>query len=146
MIGFLGHSHFLGHHCLCSPLSLLDASSGSNGKHDVWQLSIFLLVQRCNMLNLVHVSVSWKSHTLWTHCNSVLMEKHYMSTVNTICKQGHKNRRHPRCLEVLCSHTCPTGLQLQNTSSKIKWLRISWWQQQSIKTSTGHVLTKPALH
>lgn len=54
--------------------SKVEASSGSNGKHDLSQLSIFLLTQRCLEPNGVHVSISRKFREVWTHCTPVLTE------------------------------------------------------------------------
>ena len=90
--------------------SKVETSSGSNGKHDLSQLSIFLLAQRCVEPNGVSCS---------------------RGTVNTLCKEGSGNKSHP-CHRMLSAHTRPPGLHSQNTASKTKWWRKSRWQQQII--------------
>ena len=49
------------------------------------------------------------------------------------------------------SHSCapehvPGGLHLQNTSSKIKLSRFSWWHHGNMKPTTGYTVMKSALH
>lgn len=38
---------------------------------------------------------------------------------------------------LMCIFHCSTGLHFQNTKSKAKLLRISWWLKQSMKLSVG---------
>lgn len=80
--------------------SKLEVSSGSNGKHDLSQLSIFLLAQRCDMPNVVHVSISRKFHEVWAHCDSVFTEH-----IERSLQRGQWEQESPCHPNVLCSHT-----------------------------------------
>ena len=56
---------------------------------------------------------------------------------NTTCEWGGKEQTLALGISTLLSHMlhCPTRLYFQNIISKIKLLRISRWQEQSIKPS-----------
>lgn len=64
---------------------------------------------------------------------------------NTVCVRGSKEQNiHVLCVSplLMCMFCCPIRF---HTRSEVKSLRISSWQQQSIKPSRGHIPMKLAL-
>lgn len=52
---------------------------------------------------------------------------------HAVCNEVARDSRHIRYISPLLTDMlqCPIRLHLQNTSSKVRWLRISRWQQQN---------------
>ena len=115
MIGFLGHSCFLESHFL---LSIFQASSAS---HEVWPLRAVstLTYSAVSLTDILFIWVSMNYHPFWVYRNSVLW-----GIMNAVCKWGNKEQGAHRLRESSLLY-CPIVLHFQNSSSKIKSLRIA---------------------
>lgn len=123
---------FLGCHFF---FSILEPHSGSRGKRDFAGLWAPLLLRRDVTLRArCTCSVLLNSH----RCVWIPQEPMPMGRV--ICKQSSKNSWLPGCVQLLCSCVCSSSLPLHctyKTQSQMELIRISRWQQQNIKPSSG---------
>lgn len=132
MIGFFGHLYFLGCRCLLSAPA--EASSGSDGKRSLLELSPPLLNQSL-MWYACLVLILWLSEFL---CVIGPPESWAYEASWRLCKRDGKGERtHTLPPLLVCTMHCSTGLLLENRHSHIKVLGFSKWRLQSIKPGLG---------
>lgn len=100
------------------------------------------LPERFNALTLSLLSVVLTCHSLPLHQNSMLRE-HCECSVPT-GRQGMTNTQIAHVSSCACSIAAHLRLHLQNAGSKIRLLRLSRHQQQSIKSSPGLISVQDA--
>lgn len=130
MIGLVGHSCWLEHHCL---LSVFKVSSGLSRKIGFPGLSMrHHSVKTRNTLTSYMLWVSLTSLPSNAHWNSVLM-----GISRPTGQRGIAHRLHIYCLYSGMCCTVPLDFTYKSTNSKITLLRILRWRQQSVNLVWG---------
>lgn len=92
------------------------------------------LSYRYNTLILYLLWVPQNSHMLWVYWNIVFVRHHECSYFEL----ARNSSAHAYCVDLLISRMCSIiPLNFTHSSSKVKFLRMSRWQQQSVRTSLG---------